>query len=202
MNNTLKSYKARIVFVDIVMLILGVGFIIWQDDMMAKLVLVTGILVALAGVMLIINFILDKEKTVFDWVVMIVGVLILAAGVLLAVFAGAVIDICVFIFASLLIVYGIIDMFTAIVITRQTGGIWWLPLLLGLAAAGLGAGIIILKLQGTDALAIMTGISFIVAAVGGIVNAIQTAILRKKILKAMPVPPPPPPDPDDLLGGS
>lgn len=194
MNNTLNSYKARIVIVDIVMLILGAGFIIWQDDMMAKLILITGILVALAGVMLIINFILDKEKTVFDWVVMIVGVLILAAGVLLAVFAGAVIDICVFIFASLLIVYGIIDMFTAIIITRQTGGIWWLPLLLGLAATGLGVGILILKIQGTDALAIMTGITFIVAAVGGIINAVQTSILRKKILKTMPPPPPPPPE--------
>lgn len=199
MNNTLKSYKARIVIVDIVMLILGVGFIIWQDDMMAKLILVTGILVALAGVMLIINFILDKEKTVFDWVVMIVGVLILAAGVLLAVFAGAVVDICVFIFASLLIIYGIVDMFTAIVITRQTGGIWWLPLLLGLAATGLGVGILILKIQGTDALAIMTGITFIVAAIGGIINAIQTAVLRKKILKTMPPPPPPPPEFGDDL---
>ena len=199
MNNTLKSYKARIVIVDIVMLILGVGFIIWQDDMMAKLIMVTGILVALAGVMLIINFILDKEKTVFDWVVMIVGVLILAAGVLLAVFAGAVIDICVFIFASLLIVYGIVDMFTAIVVTRQTGGIWWLPLLLGLAATGLGVGILILKIQGTDALAIMTGITFIVAAVGGIFNAVQTAILRKKIIGSMPPPPPPPPEFGDDL---
>ena len=199
MNNTLKSYKARIVIVDIVMLILGIGFIIWQDDMMAKLILVTGILVALAGVMLIINFILDKEKTVFDWVVMIVGVLILAAGVLLAVFAGAVVDICVFIFASLLIIYGIVDMFTAIVITRQTGGIWWLPLLLGLAATGLGVGILILKIQGTDALAIMTGITFIVAAIGGIINAIQTAVLRKKILKTMPPPPPPPPEFGDDL---
>lgn len=199
MNKTLMSYKARIIIADLVMLLLGAGFIIWQDDMMAKLVLVTGVLVGLAGVMLIINFILDKEKTVFDWVVMIVGVLILAAGVLLAVFSGAVVDICVFIFASLLIIYGVVDMFTAIVITRQTGGIWWLPLLLGLAATGLGVGIIILKTQGTDALAIMTGITFIVAAVGGIINAIQTYFGRKKIIGSMPPPPPPPPDLTDDL---
>lgn len=199
MNKTLMSYKARIIIVDLVMLLLGAGFIIWQDDMMAKLVLVTGVLIGLAGVMLIINFILDKEKTVFDWVVMIVGVLILAAGVLLAVFSGAVVDICVFIFASLLIIYGVVDMFTAIVITRQTGGIWWLPLLLGLAATGLGVGIIILKTQGTDALAIMTGITFIVAAVGGIINAIQTYFGRKKIIGSMPPPPPPSPDLTDDL---
>ncbi len=41
MNNALKSYKARIMIVDIVMLLLGVGFIIWQDDMLATLILVT-----------------------------------------------------------------------------------------------------------------------------------------------------------------
>ena len=194
MNESLKSYKARILFVDIVMLILGVGFIIWQDDMMAKLILVTGIMIALAGVILVINFLLDKEKTAFDWTIMVIGVLILAGGVLLAIFAGSVVNISVFLFAGLLAVYGIIDIVTAFIITRQTGGIWWLPLLLGLAALGLGVGIIILKTQGNDALAIMTGITFIVAALGGIINAVQTYFGRKKMLKAVPPPPPPPPE--------
>ena len=186
MNNALKSYKARIMIVDIVMLLLGVGFIIWQDDMLATLILVTGVLVAVAGVILVINFLLDKDKTAFDWTIMIIGVIILASGILLAVFANAVVNISVFIFAGLLVVYGIIDIFTSIAITRLTGGIWWVPLLLGLAATGLGIGIIILKTQGTDAVAIMTGIAFIVAAVGGIINAVQTFFGRKKVLAAAP----------------
>ena len=76
MNNALKSYKARIMIVDIVMLLLGVGFIIWQDDMLATLILVTGVLVAVAGVILVINFLLDKDKTAFDWTIMIIGVII------------------------------------------------------------------------------------------------------------------------------
>lgn len=186
MNNALKSYKARIMIVDIVMLLLGVGFIIWQDDMLATLILVTGVLVAVAGVILVINFLLDKDKTAFDWTIMIIGVIILASGILLAVFANAVVNISVFIFAGLLVVYGIIDIFTSILITRLTGGIWWVPLLLGLAATGLGIGIIVLKTQGTDAVAIMTGIAFIVAAVGGIINAVQTFFGRKKVLAAAP----------------
>ncbi len=186
MNNALKSYKARIMIVDIVMLLLGIGFIIWQDNMLATLILVTGVLVAVAGVILVINFLLDKDKTAFDWTIMIIGVIILAGGILLAVFANAVVNISVFIFAGLLVVYGIIDIFTSIAITRLTGGIWWVPLLLGLAATGLGIGIIILKTQGTDAVAIMTGIAFIVAAVGGIINAVQTFFGRKKVLAAAP----------------
>ena len=186
MNNALKSYKARIMIVDIVMLLLGVGFIIWQDDMLATLILVTGVLVAVAGLILVINFLLDKDKTAFDWTIMIIGVIILAGGILLAIFAGAVVNISVFIFAGLLVVYGIIDIFTSILITRLTGGIWWVPLLLGLAATGLGIGIIVLKTQGTDAVAIMTGIAFIVAAVGGIINAVQTFFGRKKVLVAEP----------------
>lgn len=186
MNNALKSYKARIMIVDIVMLLLGIGFIIWQDNMLATLILVTGVLVAVAGVILVINFLLDKDKTAFDWTIMIIGVIILASGILLAVFANAVVNISVFIFAGLLVVYGIIDIFTSIAITRLTGGIWWVPLLLGLAATGLGIGIIILKTQGTDAVAIMTGIAFIVAAVGGIINAVQTFFGRKKVLDAAP----------------
>lgn len=186
MNNALKSYKARIMIVDFVMLLLGIGFIIWQDNMLATLILVTGVLVAVAGVILIINFLLDKDKTAFDWTIMIIGVIILAGGILLAIFANAVVNISVFIFAGLLVIYGIIDIFTSIIITRLTGGIWWVPLLLGLVATGLGIGIIILKTQGTDAVAIMTGIAFIVAAVGGIINAVQTFFGRKKVLAAAP----------------
>lgn len=186
MNNALKSYKARIMIVDIVMLLLGIGFIIWQDNMLATLILVTGVLVAVAGLILVINFLLDKDKTAFDWTIMIIGVIILAGGILLAIFANAVVNISVFIFAGLLVVYGIIDIFTSIIITRLTGGIWWVPLLLGLVATGLGIGIIILKTQGTDAVAIMTGIAFIVAAVGGIINAVQTFFGRKKVLAAAP----------------
>ena len=186
MNNALKSYKARIMIVDIVMLLLGIGFIIWQDNMLATLILVTGVLVAVAGVILIINFLLDKDKTAFDWTIMIIGVIILAGGILLAIFANAVVNISVFIFAGLLVIYGIIDIFTSIIITRLTGGIWWVPLLLGLVATGLGIGIIILKTQGTDAVAIMTGIAFIVVAVGGIINAVQTFFGRKKVLAAAP----------------
>ena len=186
MNNALKSYKARIMIVDIVMLLLGIGFIIWQDNMLATLILVTGVLVAVAGVILIINFLLDKDKTAFDWTIMIIGVIILAGGILLAIFANAVVNISVFIFAGLLVIYGIIDIVTSIIITRLTGGIWWVPLLLGLVATGLGIGIIILKTQGTDAVAIMTGIAFIVAAVGGIINAVQTFFGRKKVLAAAP----------------
>ena len=158
MNNALKSYKARIMIVDIVMLLLGVGFIIWQDDMLATLILVTGVLVAVAGLILVINFLLDKDKTAFDWTIMIIGVIILAGGILLAIFAGAVVNISVFIFAGLLVIYGIIDIFTSIAITRLTGGIWWVPLLL----------------------------AFIVAAVGGIINAVQTFFGRKKVLAAEP----------------
>lgn len=186
MNNALKSYKARIMIVDIVMLLLGAGFIIWQDNMLATLILVTGVLVAVAGLILVINFLLDKDKTAFDWTIMILGVIILAGGILLAVFANAVVNISVFIFAGLLVIYGIVDIFTSIAITRLTGGIWWVPLLLGLAATGLGIGIIILKTQGTDAVAIMTGIAFIVAAAGGIINAVQTFFGRKKVLTAAP----------------
>jgi len=186
MNNALKSYKARIMIVDIVMLLLGAGFIIWQDNMLATLILVTGVLVAVAGLILVINFLLDKDKTAFDWTIMILGVIILAGGILLAVFANAVVNISVFIFAGLLVIYGIVDIFTSIAITRLTGGIWWVPLLLGLAATGLGIGIIILKTQGTDAVAIMTGIAFIVAAAGGIINAVQTFFGRKKVHTAAP----------------
>jgi len=197
MNDMLRNYKARVAFVDIVMLALGIGFLIWQDKMMATLIAVAGILIAVCGAVFILNFITSQVKTAFDWGVMVMGVVLLAGGIIVAVFSGSIVDIAVYLFATLLIIYGLIDAITALTVTRQAAGYWWISMLFGLATLIFGIIIFVLKYRGTDTLAVLIGISFIAAALGGIINAVQTAVGRRKIMKMMDkatkaAPPPPP----------
>ena len=193
MNDYTGSYKARIAMVDVCMLILGVGFLIWQDRMMATIIMIAGILVAVAGVILIVNFLIDKEKTAFDWTIMVFGVLVLAGGLLLAVFSGAIVNIAVYLFASLLAIYGLVDIITSITVTRHVGGQWWISMIFGIAALVFGVVIFALKLNGTDTVAVLIGITFIVASLGGIINALQTYFGRRRLVKMFGSNPPPHP---------
>ena len=203
MNDRLKSYKVRIVIVDIFMLILGAGMLIWGNELTNMLIRVVAVVIALCGVLFVINFLINKEKDAFGWFIMVMGVICLAGGVLLFIFAPSITKFTVYLLGTLLAIYGLVDIITAISVTKHAGGYWWISLLVGIGAVILGGVAIYLNIIGYNAVTALIGIAFIVAALGGIINAIQAYNGKRRILKALknaPPPPPPPPEapaPDD-----
>lgn len=203
MNDRLKSYKVRIVIVDIFMLILGAGMLIWGNELTNMLIRVVAVVIALCGVLFVVNFLINKEKDAFGWFIMVMGVICLAGGVLLFIFAPSITKFTVYLLGTLLAIYGLVDIITAISVTKHAGGYWWISLLVGIGAVILGGVAIYLNIIGYNAVTALIGIAFIVAALGGIINAIQAYNGKRRILKALknaPPPPPPPPEapaPDD-----
>ncbi len=203
MNDRLKSYKVRIVIVDIFMLILGAGMLIWGNELTNMLIRVVAVVIALCGVLFVVNFLINKEKDAFGWFIMVMGVICLAGGVLLFIFAPSITRFTVYLLGTLLAIYGLVDIITAISVTKHAGGYWWISLLVGIGAVILGGVAIYLNIIGYNAVTALIGIAFIVAALGGIINAIQAYNGKRRILKALknaPPPPPPPPEapaPDD-----
>jgi len=195
MNDRLKSYKSRIAMVDIIMLILGVGMLIWGNELTNMLLRVVAVIVGICGLVLLINFLINKDKEPFDWMIMVTGIIVLAGAVLLFIFAESITAIAVYLLGTLLVIYGLIDIITAITITRHVGGYWWISLIVGLGALILGAVAIYLNYIGYNTVTALIGITFIIAAIGGIVNAVQAYIGKKRILKALKNAPPPPPPP-------
>lgn len=188
----IESYSARTVIVDIVMLILGLVFLVnaiaGKGNAIAEIFVrvIAGILIA-TGVFAIISFLTKQEKALFDWVVVIFGTAVMIFGIVFMVQPGPLISFLNWIMGMIIIVYSIVIIFTALAILKPARADHWaFSLFFGLAALVLGFLTIFLKLA-TQALVIMIGITLIVAAVGGIANAIlalQAKKLAKKVIKA------------------
>lgn len=195
MNDRLKSYKARIAIVDIFMLVLGVGMIIWGNELTNMLLKIVAVIIGICGIVFLINFFINKEKDAFSWFVMVLGIVCIAGAVLLFIFAPSIISFTVYLLGTLLVIYGLVDIITAIGITRHAGGYWWISLIVGLGAVILGGVAIYLNAIGYNTVSALIGITFIIAAIGGIANAIQAYNGKRRILKALKNAPPPPPPP-------
>ena len=159
--------------------------------MMATIIMIAGILVAVAGVILIVNFLIDKEKTAFDWTIMVFSVLVLAGGLLLAVFSVPSLTSQYICSHHSLAIYGLVDIITSITVTRHVGGQWWISMIFRNSGACFRRCNFALKLNGTDTVAVLIGITFIVASLGGIINALQTYFGRRRLVKMFGSNPPP-----------
>lgn len=183
-NDKIKDYKASTILVDIVMLILGMVFLIGGiagkgDDILKTLIRIGGAALIIACIFEVINFLRIKDKTVFDWVVLIVGAAIGITGLILVIRPDVLTNAFSVIFGIITMVYAVIVIVFAVGTVRSSKSkYWWFSLLFGLAALVLG--ILILMGVFVDLLAIFIGITLIVAAVGGLANAIMASQAKKE----------------------
>lgn len=188
----IESYSAATVILDIIMLILGLIFLVnaiagkGNDIAVIFIRVIAGILIAV-GIFAFINFLTKKEKALFDWIIVIFGTAIMIFGIVFMVQPGPIITILNWIMGTIIIVYAVVIIFTALAVLKPARADYWMfSFFFGLAALILGILTMILKL-GTQALVLMIGITLIVGAIGGIANAIlalQAKKLAKKVIKA------------------
>lgn len=188
----IESYSAKNAILDIVMLILGLIFLInaivgKSDDVAVIFIrVIAGILIAV-GIFAIINFISKSEKAIFDWIIMIFCSAIMIFGIVFMVKPRPILDVLNWIMGSIIIVYAIVIIFTAVAVLKPARADYWtFSLFFGLATLILGFLTIFLNLA-TTALVIMIGITLIVGSIGGLANAIlalQAKKLATKVIKA------------------
>lgn len=187
-KSSIDKYSASTVLVDIVMLILGFVFLIntiaGKGDQIASIFVrvIGGILIG-AGLISVITFLIKKEKELFDWFVMIFGGAIGIFGVVVMIRPEPILNIINWIMGMLIIIYAFAVVVVAIGILRPAGAdIWGFSVIAGLAAMVLGFLIVFMNLA-TKTLMILIGITLIVAAVGGLANALIAASARKSVRK-------------------
>lgn len=183
-KDKIKDYKASTIIVDIVMLILGLVFFIGgiagkSQEIFNTLIRIGGAALILACLFEVINFLRIKDKTVFDWVVLIVGAAIGITGLVLVIKPDILTGALEIIFGLITIVYAVIVIiFAASTLRSSKSQYWWFSLLFGMAALVLG--ILILTGVFTNILSVFIGVALVVAAVGGLANAIMASQAKKE----------------------
>lgn len=180
-----KQFQVNQIIIDILMLVLGVVLIVWPVDSAKMLTLILGVVLIVCGLIELIVFIRDVEKTFLDYLRLIGGIIIAAIGLFLAFNPDWLVQFFNFMFGAMIIIYGLFNIFNAIA-AKSLEGIWFVPLIMGIVAIGLGALVLINPFSTAKFLMITIGISLIFAAVTSVINDIRLYKAKKlfdKLLK-------------------
>jgi len=185
-----RTVKIDSIIADVIMLAIGIVLIALNQYIADVFVRIIGGVFLLVGILGIVVFLLMKEKSLMDTAQMVLCVIVGMVGVFFLVKPGTVVTAFNYIFGAVMILYGLVDIVTSLGFARQTGKGWWVPCIFGLISVALGCIVIFAKIA-DNVLVIMTGISLVIAAIGGIVNSIRIRKMMRQVAKQTPPPPPP-----------
>ena len=134
----IKSIRKHMLLASILLLVLGICFIAWPDEAARILARATAIVIIAVGVFELILFFIGKKKEVVDIPAIISGVLLGALGIYLLIQPDTMLKFFNIIFGIIIIIIGLDHIFQAIFIIRHIRSLWWISLIVGLVALGLG----------------------------------------------------------------
>ena len=166
----IKTIRKHMLLTSILFLLLGVCFIVWPDEAARLLARATAILIIAVGAFELVLFFLGKKKGVIDIPAIISGVLLLALGVYLLIKPDTMLNFFNIIFGVIILIIGLDHLFQAIFIIRHVRSLWWISLIVGLVAIGLGVLTLLNPFSAIRTAMIIVGITMVVEALGGLWN--------------------------------
>ncbi|MCR5049312.1 MAG: DUF308 domain-containing protein [Saccharofermentans sp.] len=166
----IKSVRNHMIIASILLLLIGVAFIVWPDEAARILARATAIAIIGVGVFEMILFFIGKHKGIVDIPAIISGVLLIALGVYLLIQPDTMLNFFNIIFGIIILIIGLDHLFQAIFIIRHVRSLWWITLIVGVAAIGLGVLILVNPFSAVRTAMILVGITMVVEAIGGFWN--------------------------------
>ena len=175
----IKNVRLRLLLADIILILLGALFIIFNQFMATMFVQVVGGVFVLLGIIGVIVFIAMKEKNVVDTIMMAGCVAAALVGLFFLIKPDVVVSAFNYIFGSIMIMAGLVVLITSgefgDVVWEMIGKGWWVTALFGLAAAILG-GIVLFAEIADNVISILAGIALMLCGIAGLIETIR---LRK-----------------------
>ena len=166
----IKSVRNHMIIASILLLLIGVAFIVWPDEAARILARATAIAIIGVGVFEMILFFIGKHKGIVDIPAIISGVLLIALGVYLLIQPDTMLNFFNIIFGLIILIIGLDHLFQAIFIIRHVRSLWWITLIVGVAAIGLGVLILVNPFSAVRTAMIIVGITMVIEAIGGFWN--------------------------------
>ena len=166
----IKSVRNHMIIASILLLLIGVAFIVWPDEAARILARATAIAIIGVGVFEMILFFIGKHKGIVDIPAIISGVLLIALGVYLLIQPDTMLNFFNIIFGIIILIIGLDHLFQAIFIIRHVRSLWWITLIVGVAAIGLGVLILVNPFSAVRKAMIIVGITMVIEAIGGFWN--------------------------------
>ena len=164
----IKSIRKHMLLASILLLVLGICFIVWPDEAARILARATAIVIIAVGLFELILFFIGKKKGIVDIPAIISGVLLGALGIYLLIQPDTMLKFFNIIFGIIIIIIGLDHIFQAIFIIRHIRSLWWISLIVGLVALGLGVLTLLNPFSAIRTAMIIVGITMVVEAIVGL----------------------------------
>ena len=179
----IKSIRNNVIVMSILLLLVGVAFIVWPGEAARVLARVVAIAIAAFGAFELILFFIGSRKSFVDVSAAVTGVLLTALGVFLLIKPDTLLNFFNIIFGIAILIVGLDHIFQSIFIIRYVRGLWWVSLLVGIAALLLGVIIIINPFSAVNSAMILIGITMVIEAIGGFWNL--PALKAKRVVEVI-----------------
>lgn len=166
----IKTVRNHMIIASILLLLIGVAFIAWPDEAARILARATALIIIGVSVFELILFFIGKHKGIVDVPAIISGVLLSALGIYLLIQPDTMLNFFNIIFGIIILIIGLDHLFQAIFIIRHVRSLWWVSLIVGVAAIGLGVLILVNPFSAVRTAMVIVGITMVVEALGGFWN--------------------------------
>ena len=166
----IKSVRTHMIISSIILLLMGLTFIIWPEGAAILITRITAIAILCVAVFEIVLFIMGKRKGFTDVLSLSIGVILTAVGLFLLIRPDSLLNFFNIIFGIIILLIGLDHLFQAVFIIRHVRTLWWITLVVGVAASVIGIIILINPGFATRTAMILVGITMIVEALGGFWN--------------------------------
>lgn len=166
----IKRIRNHMIITSILLLLIGVSFIVWPDESARILARATAIVILGVALFEILLFFLGKKKGVTDVPAIVTGVVLAALGIYLLISPDTLLEFFNIIFGLIIVIIGINHIIQALFIIRHIRHLWWISLVVGVAAIGLGVLVLVNPFSAVRTAMIIVGITMVVEALGGLWN--------------------------------
>lgn len=166
----IKVVRNHMIIASILLLLIGVCFIVWPDEAAKLLARATAIVILGVAAFEIILFFLGRRKGMVDVPAVIIGAMLGVLGVYLLIKPDVMLNFFNIIFGVVILIIGLDHIFQAIFIIRHVRSLWWISLVVGVAAVGLGVLIIVNPFSAVRTAMILVGVTMVIESLGSLWN--------------------------------
>lgn len=161
MERILKKIKANVIVSAVLCIIAGVVLVAWPGMSVYVACITIGAVITVSGIGRLIDFISNRDGSLFSQLNLITGIIITIIGVWILIRPGTIIALIPILVGIIIVIHGINNLQQAVMLCQNRYDKWWVALILGLVTAGFGILLIFNPFEAVNTLVMFIGLFLI-----------------------------------------
>ncbi|MCM1253999.1 MAG: DUF308 domain-containing protein [Clostridium sp.] len=181
MERILKKIRTNVVISALICIALGVVLVVWPGMSVQIACMAIGAVLVLNGISRLLNFIFERDGSLFSQMNLIMGIIITVIGVYILLQPSKIIAMIPILVGIIIIIHGVNNLQQAVSLCKGQYDKWWVALILGLLTVGFGILLICNPFEAIDTLVMFIGLFLIYDGVSDIWIVSRVSYTAKQV---------------------